>query len=144
MRTLERTLALALMAVGAVGIYAASGLSLWDEYTVGPGATPIIYGIGVLVCGAWVLARPAAPSAIDLGPLFTRAVILAVLMAALAASLDYIGFTVGLFAFSLAALLLVSRMKVLPAILFASIWVALLYGGFVYLLKIPFPRGAFF
>ena len=142
MRNLERYLALALLVVGAIGIYAASGLSLWDEYTVGPGAAPIAYGAALMICAAVVTIRPTASGPIEWGPYFPRAVLLLVLSAALAFSIDYIGFTGGLFVFSFAGLVWVARVKILHALVLAAIWVATLYFVFVHLLNIPFPRGA--
>jgi hypothetical protein len=141
MRTLERCLALALLLVGTIGIYGASGLSLWDEYTVGPGAAPITYGAILMVCAALVAVKPSGEGPIDWGPYFPRAILLLVLAAGLAFSIDYIGFTGGLFAFSFAGLAFVARLPLLKALAFAAIWVALLYFVFVHLLNIPFPRG---
>ena len=144
MRKLERLLALALVVVGAIGIYAATDLSLWDEYTVGPGAAPMAYGAILLVCSAFVAFKPTTSGPIEWGPYFPRAVLLLALAAGLAFSIDYVGFTGGLFLFSFASLAWVARIKIHYALLLAAIWVAILYGVFVYLLHIPFPRGAWF
>jgi hypothetical protein len=141
MRTYERIIALAAIAVGAIGIWAASGLSLWIDYTVGPGAAPIAYGAGVVICGAAMLVKPTDSGALDLGPFFPRAVLLVLMMAALTIAIEYIGFAGGFLVFSVAALIFISRLTPFAAILFAAIWVAVLYGVFVYLLHIPFPRG---
>jgi putative tricarboxylic transport membrane protein len=142
MRNLERCLALALLVVGALGIYAASGLPLWDEFTVGPGAAPIAYGAVLAFCAGAVALRPISSGPIDWGPYFPRAVLMVALAAALAFSIDYIGFTAGLFAFSFAGLLLVARVKLINALVLAVAWVAILYLVFVQLLNIPFPQGA--
>src|SRR5262245_52315595 len=101
MRNLERFLALALILLGVIGIYAASGLSLWDEFTVGPGAAPIAYASILVACAAFVAAKPSSGSGpIEWGQHFPRAVALLVLAAAMAFSISYIGFTGGLFLFS--------------------------------------------
>jgi hypothetical protein len=142
MRHLERCLALAVFGVGALGIYAASGLSLWEEYTVGPGAAPIAYGAVLACCAAAVALRPGSSGPIEWGPYFPRAALLLVLAAALALSADYVGFTLGLFVFSFAALAWVARLKIHYALALAAIWIAILYFAFVHLLNIPFPRGA--
>jgi hypothetical protein len=141
MRNFERILALAAVVVGAIGIWAASGLSLWMDYSVGPGAAPIAYGAGVIVCGAAMLVKPTNSGTLDLGPFFARAALLILMMAALTVAIEYIGFTGGFLVFSVAALIFISRLKPFAAIVFAAIWVAVLYGVFVYLLHIPFPRG---
>ena len=144
MRNLERLLALALIVVGAGGFYAATGLSLWDEYTVGPGAAPLAYGAILMVCSAAVAFKPPTPGAIEWGSHFPRAVLLLALVAGLALSIGYVGFTGGLVLFSFAALAWVARIKIHYALLLAAIWVAMLYGVFVRLLNIPFPRGVWF
>jgi hypothetical protein len=144
----ERTLGLGLFAVAAIAAWGISDLPFWEEFTLGPGAAPAIYLVGLGICALAIAARPAADSVVRFPALFMPpnrdALLLFVFVALLTASVYLVGFAVGIFLFSVAVLMTVQRWRLLPALVFSAVWAAALQLVFAHLLRIPFLTGVLF
>lgn len=149
----ERLVALTLMIFAVAELYAASHLALTEEFTLGPGAMPLIYGVGLLIFASVLAARPqkGTPLQVDAAegedaPVrdYRSGGITYALLILLIASVYFLGFLVGTILFSFLYLLLVIRWKWFKAAMFGVIWGAALYYTFSHLLQIQLEPGLVF
>jgi Tripartite tricarboxylate transporter TctB family len=149
----ERLVALALMIFAVAELYAASRLAVTEEFTLGPGAMPLIYGVGLLIFASVLAARPqnGAPLQADAAegedaPVrdYRSGGITYALLILLIASVYFLGFLIGTILFSFLYLLLVIRWKWFKAAMFSVIWGAALYYTFSHLLQIQLEPGLVF
>jgi hypothetical protein len=145
----EKYLSLFLVLVGAVGVWGALKVPIAERFTLGPGALPLVYSAGVLLLSITLLVttlrrqKVETPNALPEPP-GTYGLVFFLLNCALALSVHLIGFTVGLFLFSLLSLIYTDGWKVKKALLFSVIWTIALYALFKHVIGVPFIEGFFF
>lgn len=154
----ERLAALLLITFSVAEFYAALKLSVSAEYTLGPGAMPIIYSVGLFIFATALLLQPSKKASTSIGaaieagdesepapsPNYRAGVILFALVAAYIASIYVIGFLGGTILFALLYLLLVARWPVMKAAAFAVLWGAGIYVLFVDVLEVQLESGILF
>jgi hypothetical protein len=145
----EKSLSIFLVLIGALGVWGSLKVPIAERFTLGPGALPLIYAVGVLSLAIilFVIAfrdkKDETPDALPKMP-GTYGLLFFLFNCALALSVHLIGFTVGLFLFSLATLICIGRWKVKKALLFSVIWTIALYVLFKMIIHIPFIEGLLF
>jgi hypothetical protein len=152
----ERSIALLLIAFAVAELYAALQLSVSEEFTLGPGAMPVIYSVAVLVFAGMLAIWPSqeAPPVVeslvgrDDGAVPVRnyraGVLTFTLVAVFIVSIYFVGFFGGTIIFSFLYIMLVLRWPVLKAAAFALIWGGVLYYGFDRLLGVQLEPGILF
>ncbi|HVZ01676.1 MAG TPA: tripartite tricarboxylate transporter TctB family protein [Dongiaceae bacterium] len=152
----ERLIALLLIIFAVAELYAALQLSVSAEFTLGPGAMPVIYSVGLLIFALVLAIWPAqkAPPVIE-NPVdveeepvvignYRIGVITFVLVAVFVASIYFVGFFGGTAIFSFLYILLVLRWSVIKSAAFALVWGGALYYGFDRLLGVQLEPGILF
>jgi hypothetical protein len=142
------TFVAALLVVFAVAqIYAAAHLHMSEDYTLGPGAMPIIYSIGLLMFSGYLLV-----DAVKKGPKAGRhdgadykSGILCVLFLLLFISSIYVvGFLLSTVMFCFLFCLFISKIGLVKSVVFSIAWGGTVYAVFDYLLQIPLETGMLF
>jgi putative tricarboxylic transport membrane protein len=137
------------MLIGALGVFGSLKVPILERFTLGPGALPLIYSLGVLLfaIALFVMALKGQKNEI-LNAIPTIPVKYGLLFfffnCALALSVHLIGFTVGLFLFSFSSLLYIDGWKIKKALLFSVIWTIVLYVLFKFIIGVPFIEGFLF
>jgi hypothetical protein len=153
----ERVIALLLIVFSVAELYGALHLSVSAEFTLGPGAMPLIYSIGLLIFATVLAIWPAqkAPPVIE-NPVdvpdepvvvvrnYRVGIITFVLVAVFVIGIYFIGFFGGTAIFSFLYVLLVLRWPLIKAAAFALIWAGALYYGFDRLLGVQLEPGILF
>jgi small-conductance mechanosensitive channel len=146
----ERLVALLLAVFAVAELYSASHLAVNEEFTLGPGAMPLIYGVGLLIFAGILAIRPSEGGG---GPVedqdaparaYKAGGVTFVLLILFIASIYFVGFLIGTAVFSFLYLKLVMRRPVLKAATFALIWAGALYYGFDHLLEVQLEPGLVF
>ena len=152
----ERFIALLLVAFAMAELYAALQLSLSEEFTLGPGAMPVIYSVALLIFAGILAiwpsqkASPVAESPVvsDREAVPVRNYRIGVLAFALVVvfivSIYLVGFFAGTIIFSLLYTMIVLRWPAVKAAGFALIWGVALYYGFDRLLGVQLESGILF
>lgn len=150
----ERFIALLLIAFAVAQLYGAMQLSLSEEFTLGPGALPVIYSIGLLIFSGWLAISPSqkAPPIIEtdaeVEPAPARnyrdGALTFGLVGLFIFSIYFIGFLGGTVIFSLLYVVFITRWPILKAAAFAVIWGGSVYYGFDHLLGVQLEPGIFF
>lgn len=152
----ERFTALLLIIFAVTEFYGAMQLSMSEQFTLGPGALPAIYSVGLLIFSTVLLIQPSrkAPPILegsadgehDPGPVcdYRAGIITFALVAAFIASIYFVGFLGGTIMFSLLYVLLISRWPIHQAAIFAVIWGGAVYYGFDRLLGVQLETGVLF
>lgn len=150
----ERFVALLLAIFAIAQLTQALQLPLSEEFTLGPGAMPLIYGLGLLIF-AVLLALTASPKEkssperpnekIDeTGRNYPAGILTFSLLILFVVSIYLVGFLGGTVIFSFLHLILVMRMKVLQAAVVSLLWGGGLYFAFAHLLEVQLEPGMLF
>jgi hypothetical protein len=143
----ERLSGIFTIIVGVVGVAAAIQLPLTEEFSFGAGMTPLVYGVGLLIFSLIVIAQSKDAHPIDIMQLTElparNGALLLLLMVMLAVVMDFVGFTLSIFAFTFSVLIMIVRQQALQALLFAVCWSMFLKLVFEFLLEVRLPVGAF-
>ncbi len=144
----ERVLGVVLLVLAVPVALSVSTLRLWEEFTLGPGATPAIYLAGTIICAAGLVLRPAPESRGSFAEMFgmpgRQGLLMFVLTGLMAGAVYIVGFPAAIFCFSVAVLILIQGWRIVPAILFSAIWAMALQLVFGWLLDIRFVEGFLF
>jgi len=151
----ERFVSLLLITFSVAEIYAALQLSMTEEFTLGPGALPLIYASGLLIFSCIMGLTPtekepaeeSAPNSasIALPTLNYRdGLITFILVALFISSIYFVGFLGGTIIFSLLYVLLISKWPIPKAAAFALVWGGAVYFGFDHLLGVQLEPGILF
>jgi hypothetical protein len=152
----ERFIALLLIIFAAAELYGAVQLSLSEEFTLGPGALPVIYAVGLLIFAVTLAiwpsqnARPIVEGTDvkeeETLPIrnYRDGIVTFTLVALFIFSIYFVGFLGGTIMFSLLYVLLIARWSVLQATAFAVIWGGAVYYGFDRLLGVQLEQGILF
>lgn len=151
--------ALFLMVFALVEMVGSLELHMGEEFTLGPGAMPLIYSSGLLIFAGILLyhARPRRAAieamaevkaseekeeapALDYGA-GVKTFLLVVLFIA---SLYYVGFLIGTAVFAFLQLRFVMRVSLPKALLFGLLWGGGLYFAFEHLLEVQLEPGLLF
>jgi len=143
---IERLVALILVLFAIAELYAARRLALSAEFTLGPGATPMIYGFGLLVFSFILLLRPSrgAAGGGEEAARISDGVVFFVLLVALAVGIEFVGFLISTAAFAFLSLMYVMRIGLPKSALFAVLWSAGLFYVFKQILQVPLEPGILF
>lgn len=158
---LERGIAALLFIFGLIELYGATHLSVSEEFTLGPGALPIIYAVGLLIFAGILALWPAkkAPpvienpveskvSEVDKGEALPRdyksGAVTFGLIGLFIVSIYVIGFFGGAVLFTFLFTKLITRWPLLKAGAFAIIWGGALYYAFDHLLGVQLEQGILF
>ena len=146
-----------LIAFGAAELYSATKLSLSQEFTLGPGALPVIYSVGLLIFAGMLAIWPSQEAAPDIessvagedeapcrSGTIGRVSSPSRLSLLFIISIYFVGFFGGTILFSFLYITVVSRWPVLRASAFALIWGGALYYGFDRLLGVQLEPGILF
>ena len=120
----------------------------------GPGAMPVIYGIGLLIFSL-LLGFTASPKERPLperldekmdepGRNYPAGIITFLLVVLFVASIDFVGFLVGTILFSFLHLIFVMRLNVPKSVAFSLLWGGGLYYLFQHLLAVQLEQGMLF
>ncbi|MCS0505012.1 tripartite tricarboxylate transporter TctB family protein [Ancylobacter mangrovi] len=135
-----------MVAFAAAQVYAANQLSLSADYTLGPGALPMIYSVGLLICSAAVLFESVRQGGSDgVGEKNSmRGVLCILLLVLFVASIYVVGFLFSTIVFCFLFCQFFSGLGLVKNIAFSVIWGAALYAAFHYLLEVPLEPGLLF
>ncbi len=144
----ERVFSVFMLFIGLVCIYGGVRLPVTERFTLGPGAMPLIYSVGVLICAILMWVR--APGRKDGS--FKNALerpgryglVFLILNFALGLTVYILGFAIGLILFCFLALVLVKGWRLYRALLFSIAWSLTIYMVFTLLLDVPFLKGVLF
>jgi hypothetical protein len=152
----ERFIALLLIVFAVAELYAAMQLSVSEEFTLGPGALPVIYAVGLLIFAGILAVWPSqkSPGVIE-NPVVSKDEAVPVrdyraggltfaLIFVFIVSIYLVGFFGGTVIFSFLFTKLVTRWPVLKAAALALIWGGALYYGFDHLLGVQLEPGILF
>jgi hypothetical protein len=151
---IERFVALLLGVFAVVELTQAVQLSTYEEFTLGPGAMPLIYGVGLLIFSI-LLAVTASPKEKapperpdekmdEPGKNYRAGVITFSLLILFVILIFLVGFLPSLIVFSFLHLVLVMRLQWVKAAVFALIWGGCLYYAFDHLLEVQLEPGILF
>src|SRR5262245_27906816 len=144
---LERCIAVLIFIFGLIELYGATHLSVSEEFTLGPGALPIIYAVGLLIFAGILALWPGkkAPPVIE-NPVESEAseadkkalpardykagAVTFGLIGVFIVSIYLVGFFGGAVLFSFLFTKLITRWPLLKAGAFALIWGGALYYAF--------------
>lgn len=141
-------LAFVIALVGAFAAYSSRGLTLFEEFTVGPGMAPVVYGSAVAVIGLVLAIGGLRPSAMPAeveppSPEAKRKALYFVgLLLVMVLLLEPLGFPIVATLYGVVGLILVCEVRPLPALLTSVGLTAAFYYVFVVLLRLPIPSGA--
>ncbi len=159
---IERVICGVLAVFALFEFYGATQLSVSEEFTLGPGALPLIYSAGVFIFAGILLIWPTkkAPPLIenpvrDEGsaasekeaspPLNYQAGLLTfAFIAVLIATIYFLGFFAGASIFSFLYTRFITRWPLPKAIAFSLIWGGALYYSFDHLLEVQLEPGVLF
>jgi hypothetical protein len=154
--SVERFIAALLVVFALIELYGALQLSVSEEFTLGPGALPVVYGVGLIIFAGILLIWPSqkAPPVIE-NPVagedevvsvrnYRAGVLTFALVVVFIAGIYFVGFFGGTAIFALLYLTLVMRWSVLKAAASAVIWGGALYYGFDRLLGVQLEPGMLF
>ena len=158
---IERFIAGVLVVFALVELYGAMQLSVAEEFTLGPGALPIIYSVGVVIFAGILFIWPTkkAPSLIQnpfIGeedaacqealpaPNFRAGALTFAFIAVLIASIYFLGFFAGASIFSFLYTRFITRWPLTKAIAFALIWGGALFYTFDHVLEVQLEPGVLF
>ena len=145
----EKYLSIFLVLIGALGVWGSLKVPIAERFTLGPGALPLIYSLGVLLFSITLLVttlrgqKGETPNTVSEPP-GRYGWLFFLLNCALALSVHLIGFTIGMFLFSLLSLIYTDGWKVKKALLFSVIWTISLYILFKHIIGVPFIEGFLF
>ncbi len=142
----ERFVALVLIVLAVVELFAIWKLPLGAEFTLGPGAMPLIYAVGLLLFATVLFLRTdrRKADADDTSTDFKSGILFFVLLVAFAVCIELAGFLIATAGFSILSLLLVARLEPLKSVLFAAAWSGGLFYVFKYVLQVPLEPGLLF
>lgn len=159
---IERFICGVLVVFALLQLYGASQLPVSEEFTLGPGALPIIYSVGVVVFAGILLIWPTkkAPPPIQNpvvseaevagetevlpAPNYRAGVLTFAFIALLIASIYALGFFAGTSIFSFLYTRFITRWPLPKAIAFALIWAGALFYTFDHLLEVQLEPGVLF
>lgn len=158
---IERFIAGVLVVFALVELYGATQLSVAEEFTLGPGALPIIYSLGVVMFAGILFIWPTkkAPPLIqnpvmsegDAGreealptPNYRAGALTFAFIAVLIASIYFLGFFAGASIFSFLYTRFITRWPLAKAIAFALIWGGALFYTFDHVLEVQLEPGVLF
>ncbi len=152
----EFLVALLLAVFAVVEMIGAIELPMGEEFTIGPGAMPLIYSVGLLLFAGYLLytSRPKR-SVAEANPLkeaeeeapkldYGAGVKTFLLVTGLIAAIYFVGFLVSMMVFAVLHLRLVMRMPWLKAATIGVIWGGALYFAFAHLLEVQLEPGILF
>jgi putative tricarboxylic transport membrane protein len=143
----ERLIGGFLVLLGAAELYAATGLRVGAEFTLGPGALPIVYALGLILFAALLAFRRTergTSERAESGAELRSAVLFFGLLLLFAAVTALAGFLIALLLFSFLTLILVVKWSLVKSALFSAIWSLALYAVFRFVLKVPLESGSLF
>ena len=152
----ERFVALLLIVFSVAELYAAMKLSLTEEFTLGPGALPVIYAVGLLIFAGMMAAWPSqkAPAAIDSSAVskqeavpprnYRDGILTFSFVVAFIIAIYFVGFLGGTMIFSLLYVVFIAKWPILKSVPFALIWGGSVYYGFDHLLGVQLEPGILF
>jgi hypothetical protein len=151
---IERFVALLLGVFAIAELTQAMQLSIYEEFTLGPGAMPLIYGVGLLIFAVLlgITASPkekAPPERPDEkmdepGRNYRAGIVTFGLLILFVVLIFFIGFLPSLIIFSFLHLCLVMRLSLLKAAVFSLLWGGGLYYAFDHLLEVQLEPGLLF
>jgi hypothetical protein len=158
----EFFVALLLVVFALVEMFGALELSMSEEFTIGPGAMPLIYSAGLLLFAGALLysdwrkhrAQPAAEASpskvaeeeekghptVD----YAAGVKTFLLVTGFIAAIYFVGFLISIAVFAFLHLKFVMRMPLLKAAIIGLIWGGALYYAFAHLLEVQLEPGILF
>jgi hypothetical protein len=150
----ERFVALVLAIFAVAELTQALQLPLSEEFTLGPGAMPLIYGVGLLIF-AVALGLTASPKERALperpdermdepGRNYPAGIVTFLLIIFFVASIYVVGFLAGTIIFSFLHLVVVMRLSLLKSAAFSVLWGGGLYYLFQHLLALQLEQGMLF
>jgi putative tricarboxylic transport membrane protein len=144
----EKVFSVFMFFIGVVGFYGSIHLPVSERFTLGPGAMPLIYSSGVVICAIliWVLApsRKDASFKNVLGRPGRYGLIFLILNFVLGFIVYMVGFAIGLILFCFLALFFTKGWRPYRALLFSVAWSLAIYILFTIFLDVPFLKGAIF
>ncbi|HVT51929.1 MAG TPA: tripartite tricarboxylate transporter TctB family protein [Dongiaceae bacterium] len=151
---IERFVALLLGVFAIAELTQAMQLSIYEEFTLGPGAMPLIYGVGLLIF-AVLLGLTASPKEKapperpdekmdEPGRNYRAGIVTFSLLILFVVLIFFIGFLPSLIIFSFLHLCLVMRLSLLKAAVFSLLWGGGLYYAFDHLLEVQLEPGLLF
>jgi hypothetical protein len=151
---IERFVALLLGVFAIAELTQAMQLSIYEEFTLGPGAMPLIYGVGLLIF-AVLLGLTASPKEKapperpdekmdEPGRNYRAGIVTFGLLILFVVLIFFIGFLPSLIIFSFLHLCLVMRLSLLKAAVFSLLWGGGLYYAFDHLLEVQLEPGLLF
>jgi Tripartite tricarboxylate transporter TctB family len=152
---IERFVALLLGVFAIAELTQAMQLSIYEEFTLGPGAMPLIYGVGLLVFAVLLgltasqKEKPAPPEhpteKMDAsGQNYRAGAVTFILLLLFVILIFFVGFLPSLIIFSFLHLMLVMRLSLLKAAVFSLLWGGGLYYAFDHLLDVQLEPGLLF
>jgi hypothetical protein len=151
---IERFVALLLGVFAIAELTQAMQLSIYEEFTLGPGAMPLIYGVGLLIFAVLlgITASPkekAPPERPDEkmdepGRNYRAGIVTFGLLVLFVILIFLVGFLPSLIIFSFLHLCLVMRLSLLKAAVFSLLWGGGLYYAFDHLLEVQLEPGLLF
>jgi hypothetical protein len=151
---IERFVALLLGVFAIAELTQAMQLSIYEEFTLGPGAMPLIYGVGLLIFAVLlgITASPkekAPPERPDEkmdepGRNYRAGIVTFGLLILFVVLIFLVGFLPSLIIFSFLHLCLVMRLSLLKAAVFSLLWGGGLYYAFDHLLEVQLEPGLLF
>lgn len=133
---------------GLAGLYGSIPLPVAERFTLGAGAMPLIYSVGVMICA--ILIWVSAPNRKDgsfknaLGRPGRYGLIFLILNFVLGLMVYLVGFAVGLILFCFMALFFTKGWRPYRALLFSVAWSLAIYILFALFLDVPFLKGVIF
>jgi len=127
-------------------IYAASRLSVTEDYTLGPGALPIIYSVGLFIFSGISLFESIsrAPKSKLEGGNYRYGILCVSFLLMFIASIYVIGFLLATILFCALFCFFISEMGIVRSFIFSVLWGGTVYAVFYYLLQIPLEAGFLF
>jgi hypothetical protein len=161
---IERFIAALLVIFALIELYGALHLSVSEEFTLGPGALPVIYAVGLVIFAGILVVSPGkkAPPVIE-NPVvsededptageneaapaqdYKAGGLTFVLLAVFIVSIYLVGFFGGTIVFSFLFTKFITRWPLPKAVAFSLIWGGALYYGFDHLLGVQLDPGILF
>jgi hypothetical protein len=153
----EVTVSFLLVAFAAAELYAALRLPMTEEFTLGPGALPSIYAVGLLLFSVTLFVRSVRKAPASKAAAATHGgeapgevtdvkagLISVALLTLFIAAIYLVGFMISLILFCFLFCLFVSKLGLVKSIVFALIWGGAVFMAFDYLLQIPLESGLLF
>jgi hypothetical protein len=147
--SLQRIFSLFVAIIGTVGFLGSLTLDMTAPHNIGPGFTPLVFSLGLLVCAVPMFILDKSDKKFDVRACLLKGepgkalgfflfnVVLLILM-------YLFGTLVAMVVFCILAAVVLKRQTLLKLIVFSIAWVGILYFTFAVLLKVPFERGLVF